>query len=130
MEKTLITVKVIKKDSCIREVQVSGHGGGKKSKDIVCSAVSAIAQTALSGLLYYGKENISFKIKEGFIRISVKEGIDRELNSIFNVILTTMLLGLKGVSKEYPDRLNLELFKDAAKQHTQLIHNPGISYEA
>lgn len=114
MEKALITVEVIKKDGCIREVQVSGHGGGKKSKDIVCSAVSAIAQTALSGLLHYGKESISWKIKEGFIKISVKEGNDRELDSIFNVILTTMLLGLNSVSKEFPDRVKLELIKDPA----------------
>ncbi len=108
----LINIKVFEKKEGIARVRVTGHGGGKKGEDIVCCAVSSITQTALAGLLYYGKNYINWYMEDGLLDISISDSEDRELSSAFNAILCTMVLGLKGVSKEYPKRIRLELSKD------------------
>ena len=96
----------------VARVRVTGHGGGKKGEDIVCCAVSAITQTALAGLLYYGEKYINWNMEDGLLDISVSGSDDRELTSAFNTILSTMILGLKGVLKEYPKKIRLKVSKD------------------
>ena len=108
----MIDIEVYKKNDGIARVRVTGHGGGKKGEDIVCCAVSSITQTALAGLLYHGKNYINWYMEDGLLDISISDSEDPELSSAFNAILCTMILGLKGVSKEYPKRIRLELSKD------------------
>ena len=108
----LINIEVIKKKDMIARVCVTGHGGGKKGEDIVCCAVSAITQTALAGLLYHGEKYINWNMEDGLLDISISGSDDLELTSAFNTILSTMILGLKGVSKEYPKKIRLEVSKD------------------
>ncbi len=105
----MIDIYIKKSGDDIKEVTVSGHGGRLAGKDIVCSAVSAITQTALSGLLYYGNSNIFWKIQKGTLFIKVKEGTDKENRMIFNIILSTMILGLKRIAKEYPDKITIKV---------------------
>jgi uncharacterized protein YsxB (DUF464 family) len=96
-------------DNEVEEVKISGHGGGKVGEDILCSAVSAIGQTALSGLLHYANRNIAWRSEKGELYIEVKRGTERDERSVINVILTTMLLGLKGIAQQYPQRIELEI---------------------
>jgi uncharacterized protein YsxB (DUF464 family) len=111
-EAELIAIKVYRnRDSTVR-VRVSGHGGGKKGEDIVCSAVSAVTQTALAGLLYYGKNLIKWKKKDGLLDIAISDTQDQELFSVFKTILFTMVLGLKGIVEEYPKIVKLDVGKD------------------
>jgi len=46
-------------DQNIKQVRVSGHAGGRAGEDVVCAAVSAVTQTALTGLLHYGAEQVN-----------------------------------------------------------------------
>jgi uncharacterized protein YsxB (DUF464 family) len=108
----LINIEVFKKKDGIARVRVTGHGGGKKGEDIVCCAVSSITQTALAGLLFYGKNYINWYMEDGLLDISISDSEDLEISSAFYTILFTMILGLKGVSKEYPKKIKLELSKD------------------
>ena len=108
----MINIKVFKEKGIVARVRVTGHGGGKKGEDIVCCAVSAITQTALAGLLYYGEKCINWNMQDGLLDISVSGSDDRELTNAFNTILRTMILGLKGVLKEYPKKIRFEVSKD------------------
>jgi uncharacterized protein YsxB (DUF464 family) len=92
---------------CITEVRVTGHGGGAKGEDIVCSAVSALAQTALFGLLHYGKEDVISKMREGEMLIRVKKNTPQEHRAIFNIILSTLYMGLENIRRNYPERVRL-----------------------
>jgi len=103
----LITIHLQKTAQCITEVRISGHGGGAKGEDIVCSAVSALAQTALFGLLHYGKEDIISKMSEGEMLIRVKETATQEHRDIFNIILSTLYMGLENIRRNYPERVRL-----------------------
>ncbi len=102
-----IQVKIVK--SVIKYVHITGHGGGIKGKDIICASVSAIAHTALAGLIFYGKDSITWKKSVGNLTIELKEGINKSNEKSLHVILNTMLLGLKGIEKEYPDRIKIEI---------------------
>ncbi len=97
------------------EVEVSGHGGGKAGSDIVCAAVSAITETALAGLLHYDPKGVTWKMREGYISIQVKDAAETSVAAI----MTTMILGLKQIGQEYPKRVSLNL-----------IENTGIPDEA
>ena len=104
----MIDIYIKKSGDDIEEVTVSGHERESVGKDIICSAVSAIIQTALSGLLYYGNDSIFWKIQKGMLFIKVKEGIDKENRMIFNIILLTTILGLKRIAEEYSDEITIK----------------------
>jgi len=104
----LIDIRIKKSDDDIKEVTVSGHEEESAGEDIVCSAVSAITQTALSGLLYYGNDSIFWKIQKGALSIKVREGTGKENRMIFNIILSTMILGLKRIAEEYFDKITIK----------------------
>ena len=59
-----------------------------------------------------GKNLIKWKKRDGLLDISISESSDRELSSAFKTILFTMVLGLKGIVKEYPKIAKLDVGKD------------------
>jgi uncharacterized protein YsxB (DUF464 family) len=101
----MIEIHAVISDGSAVSVDISGHGGGKSGSDIVCAAVSAIAETALAGLLHHRPDGISWKMEKGHINIRVH---DAEDNSV-SVIMTTMMIGLTQTAKEYPGRVRLHL---------------------
>ena len=108
----MIAIRVHRSRDSTVHVRVSGHGAGKKGEDIVCAAVSSITQTALAGLLYYGKSLVKWKKKDGLLDFSISGTPDQELSAAFNTIICTMVLGLKGILKEYPKIVKLDVGKD------------------
>jgi len=92
----------------VRKVEVTGHGGGKAGSDIVCAAVSAVAETALAGLLHYDREGVNWEMREGYISIQVRDSVKKPTDAI----MTTMIIGLKQIVQEYPERVSLRLVQD------------------
>jgi uncharacterized protein YsxB (DUF464 family) len=108
----LIKVQIdISKDEIIG-ISITGHGGGRKGADIVCAAVSAAAETALAGLLHYGRDNVDWIMERGNLTFRLKKCEDREQHSPLKVILKTLSIGLYQMEKEYPDRLEISLKND------------------
>jgi len=101
----LIHFNVILSDNRIKRIELKGHGNGLKGKDILCAAVSGISQTALLGILYYNKKGIKWKMHDGYISIEVLDELDERIQ----VILTSMLVGIKSVSKEYPKQIEIKI---------------------
>lgn len=105
----MITITVTLSGDEIRRVDVRGHGGERKGGDIVCAAVSAVTQTALSGLLHYGKKSVTHDIRNGSLSIEIKKTPDARTRDIFSIILNTLVLGLKGIEGEHPRRVRVEV---------------------
>lgn len=79
-----------------------GHADyAEHGKDIVCSAVSAITQTALQGLITYCEA--VHDMYEGNLSVHIA----RESTASF-VILSTMVMGLKQIESEYPDYIKVK----------------------
>jgi uncharacterized protein YsxB (DUF464 family) len=90
-------------------ISISGHGGRKRGTDVVCAAVSAAAETALAGLLHYGRDDVDWTMERGNLSIQVKKCKDEEQHLPLKVILKTLSIGLYQMAKEYPDRLRISL---------------------
>jgi len=115
----MIHIRIVSSGERITAVELTGHGGEARGRDIICAAVSAVAETALAGLLHYGRNQVHWHMDEGFLSIrvgNVEQGDRREL---LNAILTTMVIGLREIAREHPRKIRIELEQD-----------PGISDKA
>lgn len=82
--------------------QVSGHAGyGKHGKDIVCSAISVLAQTAYIGLEEFLSTSPELEIKDGWLKCLLPDTINSEEMKNAQVILRTMELGMLSTQEAY-----------------------------
>ena len=87
------------KDKHITGFDIFGHAGySEAGSDIVCAAVSALAQTALLGLLDHDAQHVQYDMEEGSLSVRVMKG-----GIVTQAILRTMELGLTEISKQYSE---------------------------
>ena len=85
---------------------IKGHAGmAEHGQDIVCAAVSALAQTALLGLTMYLKRDVSYKMKKQSGRLSVKLNGKPDVRT--DVVFETMLLGLLEIKKLHSEYITI-----------------------
>ena len=90
--------------------QIKGHAGfAKKGKDIVCSAVSALAQTAVIGLgEYLQKSSFEYSINDdGYLECMLKNSLTTEENKAAQIILKTMYLGIESIAESYASHVRI-----------------------
>jgi hypothetical protein len=88
---------------------VSGHSGySEAGKDIVCAAVSAIVQTAILGLTDVLRVDIVYQQKAGQVRCVIPERLSQGQAEKVNIILETMLCGLKSIQAGYGKYVRVE----------------------
>jgi uncharacterized protein YsxB (DUF464 family) len=93
------------RDGQIVALEASGHAdAGKRGRDIVCAAVSALTQSALLGLERYAGGAFTAQIKDGFLSLRLADAP----NTRAEAILETMYLGLLEIAKAYPKNFQLE----------------------
>lgn len=88
------------------EIKVEGHAGyAEEGKDIVCSAVSTLVQTLASSLRGMGSCLASYGETmhngKAWIKCTPRECSRESVDTIYKTIIT----GLKGVAKAYPDHV-------------------------
>ncbi|HHU43478.1 MAG: ribosomal-processing cysteine protease Prp [Bacillota bacterium] len=105
----MIKVRIVRDDKDnIQTVECIGHSGyAKKGEDIVCSAVSAIVQTALLGLMDLSKE-VLFQRKDGYLKFNCPKPKDRQEETRQQAILRAMFIGLKDLQSGYNAFIELE----------------------
>lgn len=104
----MIRVNLIRDQSgLVREFTIYGHAGfSEHGKDIVCSAVSAIAYTALGGL----KELtgiVNYTEKSGYMKFKLPTNISVEKEQTARIILDTMVIGLKQIENSYGEYIKV-----------------------
>ncbi|MGI6576058.1 MAG: ribosomal-processing cysteine protease Prp [bacterium] len=83
---------------------VQGHAGcGAYGNDIVCAAVSVLAQTAVIGLEEYLRLKPQVKVEAGSLHCSLQEIGNRASETA--AILETMVMGLRAIALDYPDNV-------------------------
>lgn len=88
--------------------KLTGHSGyGTHGKDIVCSAVSALTQTALLGLLKVAEADVDYKIDEGYLACSIKDAESERKRIMCEAILGTMYEGLKSIKESYIKHIDI-----------------------
>ena len=83
--------------------QSKGHSGFRDSgQDIVCSAISAIVQTALLGILAFDKEIVEYNMQEGFLECNLVKKSANDFELQIQGIVTTAALGCLNIAIQYP----------------------------
>lgn len=111
----MIEVAIFKdKKGYIQRYNVSGHAQYDiKGKDIVCAAVSVLAQTALISLVEVcnaNEEEISYSIDDenGALDVVILKPINSDIRDKIEIVLKTFELGIKSIIESYPDYINLK----------------------
>ncbi len=108
----MTTVVVRTESGKIRSVECDGHTGyGEEGEDIVCAALSSIVQTALLGL--FGVAEINVQVtrsdEDGYLKMVLPSDMDEIQIERAEVILRTMLLGVRDLREGYSDFIELEV---------------------
>lgn len=89
-------------------VNVEGHAGFEdEGLDIVCSAVSAIVQTAVLGINEIVGIELFYHQEKGLAKLRVPSGLPEGKVRDLGIILETMLLGLKSIELGYSEYITI-----------------------
>jgi len=105
----MIIVSVTRSEGMVTGYTIRGHAGYKpRGEDIVCAAVSMLAQTALLGLNRFIKEGLSYSIDDsGVLRCSLPGKLSDLEKIQAEAILETMVVGLKNLQKNYSKHIRV-----------------------
>lgn len=98
------------KDGRIKEFSINGHAGFEKAgKDIVCAGVSAISGTAIIGLerLLGTNPIIALDSEKAHLKCRLPEDISEENKKNAQIILETMVLGIRDLCERYKKFIRL-----------------------
>lgn len=91
-------------------MEVSGHAGfADYGKDIVCAGVSALVETCILALENIGGFAPRVLKEEGFLSLEIPGGIPAASRQKADIIIETVLLGLKDISKSYPKHIQVKI---------------------
>lgn len=104
----MTTVRFYVRGGEIAGFEVTGHTGYAESgSDIVCSAVSALTQTAVLGLTEVLKLPVALEVKEARICCMLERGLNESAGREARVLLETLRLGLRSIADTYGTYLKL-----------------------
>lgn len=97
------------KKNRIKFFSVEGHAyAADPGHDLVCASVSVLSQTAILALNEVGKIDINFSIEDdGYLSFSIPDDIDDIKREKADIILDTIMIGLKGIVEEYSQYITL-----------------------
>lgn len=101
-------VNVFRKNARIVGFEVTGHTGyAEAGSDIVCSAVSALTQTAAAGVSEYLSIDCVTETDDGRLKFELGHSISDNECAKAEIILETMVLGLKSIADGYGKYLKI-----------------------
>lgn len=93
----------------IKRFSVTGHANfSRHGEDIVCAAVSAIAQTAVIGLQNNFGESVEVEQQEGRLICVIPE-LKPEEEIVADAIIKTMFWGLRSIEEQYGEHIHLKI---------------------
>lgn len=87
--------------------RVSGHANyAEAGEDIICSAVSALTQAPIMGLVRHLKLNPSYDVnqKDGVLEVALNSAP----SDLTEAILETMLYGVESIAKQCPKYVRIK----------------------
>ena len=106
----MIRIRLSVKSAMISSLDAEGHANsGPKGNDIVCSSVSILLRSVCNSLeTLQGAELSGSAEKEGDLHLRVKS-VPEEYGGELKGITRVLVLGLRGLQKDFPDHLTLEV---------------------
>lgn len=106
----MTNVTILKREHKIYGFIVSGHSGySKEGSDIVCSAISSLAQSVCVGLENVLNLKPGIKIKDGYLECVMKDNyLNENVQVLFNTFEKSVELIILG-DKKYIKYISLEV---------------------
>lgn len=99
----MIEVKVYWAAETIHGFSVTGHSDhSHHGSDIVCSAVSALAQTAVLALKSVADITPHWIRQEGLLECTIPSELSQDSIEKANIVLRTIVTGIENISQNYP----------------------------
>lgn len=101
----MIKISVMRQDDeKVIGLSVKGHAeAGAYGQDIVCAAVSALAQSVILGLARHLHRDIDYDVKPGYLSVALKAAPDELTEAVFAVAI----LGFTEIEKSNPKNVRL-----------------------
>lgn len=98
----MVEISIIRdNEGKMRGFNVEGHAGyARKGEDIVCSAVSALAYTAVGSLMNMAG-GCDYEEKDGFMKIRIKDRRSEKETISSEIILNTIFIGFMQLMESY-----------------------------
>jgi len=93
---------------------VSGHAGsGVKGEDVVCAAVSALAQTLVLSVGKIAGIGGSLEHGSGVLRMEIDSGsLTERQNTALGILLESFLIGAGEIMKQHPSSVRIDCDKE------------------
>ncbi len=100
----MITIEIKRNNEQeIVSYRVTGHAQtAPHGEDLVCAAVSVLAQTTVLGLYQVLNQQPEYIIDDGELRCKMEESLTATQRKEATILLETMLVGLKNIQQQYP----------------------------
>ncbi len=105
----MIIVKIRRdQNNNITKFSVEGHANADEyGKDIVCASISLLTQTTVLALYELLDIEIVYEIDDGWLYCELPLNLSDTLREKANLILNTMVLGIKGTTQMYTGFIEL-----------------------
>lgn len=96
------------KEKNITKYIVEGHANAAKyGEDIVCASVSILVQTTLLALHELLSIDVTYEMEDGWLSCELPDGLSDVIREKANLILNTMLIGIRGTQGMYERYIEL-----------------------
>jgi uncharacterized protein YsxB (DUF464 family) len=106
----MVKVEFFRSSGKIVSFKIKGHAQPKEEQldvDLICAAISAISQTTVIGIEEVLKIKVKYDIEDGYLNLNLDDVILEDIERC-QVLLETMLLGLKSIEFTYGDYIKVE----------------------
>jgi uncharacterized protein YsxB (DUF464 family) len=87
--------------------RAEGHAGARAGRDIVCSAVSVLTQTAVNALEAVAGIPVTPLVGDGLLEMFLPGAMDGRQAQASQIILRTIVQGLTDVQQSYPKHVRV-----------------------
>lgn len=105
----MIKIEVFRKDGKILSFEVNGHAGyAARGKDIVCAAVSVLAQTA-AGAMQEIAGLCDYSIRDGHLKCEIPSTLTENNRKKAEIIMETIIVGFIQIQMEYKKFVRIQV---------------------
>lgn len=106
----MIKVDMVLKEGHYISTRVTGHAySAEPGKDLVCAAVSTLAQTLVNAVEEIGgihERDLGVTIDHGLLEIKLN---DHDISDVIDIIFRTFRIGIEGIESTYPKYVRLKI---------------------
>jgi uncharacterized protein YsxB (DUF464 family) len=106
----MVKVEFVRRTGKIVSFKIKGHAMPKKKLvhiDLICAAISVISQTTVIGIEEVLKIKAKYVIEDGFLNLNLEDQTLEDIERC-QVLLETMILGLKSIEINYRNYIKVE----------------------